>query len=438
MFEFIKKIISSKNSLLRGKKLENGLLESWKRQGLLIEHVQDYAIFMLDSKGFVVTWNPGAERIMGYAEQEIVGQHFSCFYTQEDQGKAKPAQEIQFAALKGRVEEEGWRKRKDGTLFWASTVITAIYDQEKTLLGFAKVTRDLTERKKNEEELKRVHSELEKNVEKRTLELSKTNQELKKEIAERKRAEAALKLKTEELERSNKELEQFAYIASHDLQEPLYIIGGFADSIREQGAQNLDEESLFLLGRIQKASHRMSQLITDLLQYAKVNVQKDSFERVDLNLLIQEILVELDLKIKESRAMIQVNPLPQVYANKLQMRQLFQNLIMNAIKYRKKDVPLELIISVHPSERCFVEIRLQDNGIGFEPEYSSKILEPFQRLHSRGEYEGSGLGLAICQKIISRHGGKIEAKSVPEQGAIFSVTLPCKREECGGMTNKIL
>lgn len=235
--------------------------------------------------------------------------------------------------------------------------------------------------------------------------------------------EPDLKNKLQELELANKELEQFVYRAAHDLQEPLYIIRGFADSIKEQ-TTTLDEESLFLLGRIQNASQRMSRLISDLLQFARVNVQKDSFEEVDLNLLIPEILADLDLRIKESSARIDLQPLPILKASKLQMRQLFQNLIMNAIKYRRKDVPLEIVIKSVPAETGFAEIWIKDNGIGFEPEYAKKILEPFQRLHTRSEYEGSGLGLAICQKIIVRHGGKIEATSIVNEGAVFAVSLP--------------
>ncbi len=228
----------------------------------------------------------------------------------------------------------------------------------------------------------------------------------------------------ESLKRSNKELEQFSYIASHDLQEPLYIIASFVDSIREKYGVNLDKNILHLLDRIQKASERMGFLIKDLLEFARVNTRARPFEEVELNPLIQEVISELEIRIQESGAEIQVEKLPRVYADKIQMQQLFQNLISNAIKFRKKDLPPRIAIQALSSAEGFVQVSVKDNGIGFEKEYTDKILEPFQRLHSRSEYEGSGLGLAICRKIVSRHKGHIMAQSVPDQGSTFVVTLP--------------
>jgi len=283
---------------------------------------------------------------------------------------------------------------------------------------------EILQRKKAEEAIQKAQAELEKRVEERTLELSLANRELKREIEERQRVEEALQLKSEELKRSNKELEQFAYIASHDLQEPLYIIAGFADTIKEQSAENMDPTTLFLLDRIQNAASRMRQLIADLLQFARVNTQAKPFEEVDLNGVLREILLDFDLKIKETNAKIEVGPLPTLHADRMQMRQLFQNLIGNAIKFRKKD--RDLIIKIHASEGEWgkLQILVEDNGIGFEDEFADKILQPFQRLNKPGEYEGSGLGLAICQKIVFRHRGHIQAKGRPQLGAAFTVFLP--------------
>ncbi len=278
-----------------------------------------------------------------------------------------------------------------------------------------------------EQELQKTQEELEKRVNERTLELFQANQELKKEISERKKFELALEFKTQELERSNKELEHFAYITSHDLQEPLYVISGFTDTLKEQCGSKLDKEGLFLLGRIQKASHRMELLIRDVLQFARVNIQQKPFEEVDLNSVIQEIIAELDLRIKDTHTQIKVEKLPVLYANKNQMIQLFQNLIVNSIKFRNKDISPKITIKTFGTEGNFVDIQVKDNGIGFEQEYSNEILEPFKRLHTQEEYEGSGLGLAICQKIVSRHGGKISASSSPHQGALFVVTLPLRK-----------
>ncbi|GEM_PF-2662308 len=239
---------------------------------------------------------------------------------------------------------------------------------------------------------------------------------------------ASLKNKTEELRRSNKELEQFAYIASHDLQEPLYIIQAFINTLQTQHAAKLNREMENLLERIQNAANRMSQLVQDVLQFSRITTRTKPFEVVNLNQTVQEVLADLELRIKDSHAKIEIDSLPTLYADKFQMRQLFQNLLSNALKFHKKGKAPHIRVKSELYKN-FAEILIEDNGIGFESEFIEKIFQPFQRLHSRSEYEGSGIGLAICQKIVERHQGNISAQSQQNEGSQFAITLPLKPEQ---------
>jgi light-regulated signal transduction histidine kinase (bacteriophytochrome) len=244
------------------------------------------------------------------------------------------------------------------------------------------------------------------------------------ETSERKRAEEALKQKALELERSNKELEQFAYIASHDLQEPVRKIITFADRLKSLEKEALPDMSEDYLNRIQTAAYRMKRLIEDLLEYSRISSRKKSFDFINLNIILKDVLSNLELRIHDCGAQVNLKDLPRVKADRVQMVELFQNLISNAIKFRKKEETPQITIEGKALPNGFIEIRILDNGIGFEMKHLEKIFQPFQRLHGKGEYEGSGIGLAICKKIVERHGGRLLAESILGKGSIFIVLLP--------------
>ncbi len=256
------------------------------------------------------------------------------------------------------------------------------------------------------------------------IDITSSRDELAREVNERKAVEESLERVMENLERSNKELEQFAYIASHDLQEPLHKIMAFGDLLKARAYESLNEQNRDYVNRMQKAATRMRQLIDDLLMYSRVTTRGKEFEPVSLSDALSDALSVLDHRIEESRGEVIVGTLPTVMADRMQMAQLFQNLIGNALKFRKSDLPPLIRVSGRTLEDGSAEISIEDNGIGFDEKYLDRIYTLFQRLHGRDEYEGTGIGLALCSKIVERHRGTITAQSKPGEGATFIVTLP--------------
>jgi signal transduction histidine kinase/DNA-binding LacI/PurR family transcriptional regulator len=230
----------------------------------------------------------------------------------------------------------------------------------------------------------------------------------------------------ESLARSNKELEQFAYIASHDLQEPLRKIIAFGDRLKQCYAKGLIEQGQDYLERVQSAATRMQVLINDLLTYSRVTTKAQPFSKVALTKILNEVLSDLEVKISQTGAQIDVNPLPSITADSLQMRQLFQNLIGNALKFYRPGSPPVIRVYALPEKDEAFQIIIEDNGIGIDADHYGRIFGVFERLHGRGEYEGSGVGLAICKKIAERHSGKISIESVVGQGSKFVISLPCQ------------
>jgi PAS domain S-box-containing protein len=373
------------------------LQRSEERYHKMVEEVEDYAILMLDSHGHVLNWNKGAEKIKGYKEQEIVGNHFRIFYPEEDRAAGLPEQLISQAKNDGKAIHEGWRIRKDGTSFWGSVVITALHDENRRVIGFSKVTRDLTERKLAEDKLLQY---------------------------------------ARQLELQNQELQQFAYAAAHDMKEPLRKIQFYYSAILNEEDTIPQDRRKAYLRRSAEAAKRMQGLIDDLLSFAKISEPLEKLEPVDLNVILAESLSFYQETIDERRVFVNVSTLPAVKGIPFQLSQLFLNLLGNALKYQDQSRSLRIDISYeqmtatrHRKTRNHLhpfwhKISIQDNGIGFEPKHSNKIFELFQRLHGREKYAGSGIGLSICRKIMENHNGSIVAIGNPGIGARFDIYFP--------------
>jgi light-regulated signal transduction histidine kinase (bacteriophytochrome) len=265
-----------------------------------------------------------------------------------------------------------------------------------------------------------------------------------RDITERKEAAQAMAAANAKLERRNRALRDFAYIASHDLQEPLRKIRAFSNLVLDDYGDAVDETGQDYLARMQDAAERMSQLINDLLVYSRITTQAQPFEEVDLHRIATNVRNDLDLRISELDGTVEIGQLPTIEADPTQIRQVIQNLLGNALKFHKPDEPPHVRVqaTVEPvtdalqqsgrlaascSNMC--RLTVADNGIGFEESYTDRIFSPFKRLHGRDEYEGTGMGLAICRRIIERHGGDISVKSRPGEGTTFTVLLPVARTE---------
>jgi len=384
--------------------LNESLRKSENRYHLMVEEVQDYAILYLNREGIVENWNAGAEKIKGYKAAEIIGKNFSSFYTAEDKASNLPQKLLALAVETGRAKQEGWRVRKDGSRFWASVVITAVHNEKKEVIGFSKVTHDLTEKKKANDALRNNAKELEQ--------------------------------KNEVLKKMNKELESFAYISSHDLQEPLRKIQTFATRIAEKELEHLSENGRDYFERMQLAAARMQTLIEDLLAYSRTNTSERKYQHTNLNKIVEEVKAELKEELQQKHATIDAGELCHANIIPFQFRQLLHNLISNSLKFSKPEQAPRIKINseigsgtrfgnsnLRPSA-TYCHISVSDNGIGFEEEYREKIFGLFQRLHGRTAFKGTGIGLAIVKKIVDNHNGVITANSQLNNGATFDIYIP--------------
>jgi signal transduction histidine kinase len=339
------------------------------------------------------------------------------------------AQLREFIAIEQSLRDQRVKAAHDTVLIslWSTGLMVLVLGGGLALLSRRQLS-DLADA--YEEALKTARESaalLEERVAHRTAALAEANARLEEEMAHRQRASEEIELMNVRLRISNRELQDFASVASHDLQEPLRKVQAFGDRLKTRSAAELGPEGLDYIDRMLSASARMKTLINDLLTFARVTSRAQPFTPVDLQAVAEQVISDLETRIEQTSATVNIGPLPTIDADVTQMRQILQNLIGNALKFSK---PAQApVVDVHAQvlgqgERAVVNLTVRDNGIGFDEKYSDRIFTVFQRLHGRQEYEGTGIGLAVCRKIAERHGGSIVASSKPGEGATFTVTLP--------------
>jgi PAS domain S-box-containing protein len=484
---------------------EEALRESEGKYRLLLDGVQNYAIFMMDPRGQILSWNAGAERIKGYSADQIIGHNFSCFFPREDIERGRPQEILGLTTVNGRHEEQGMRVRKDGSRFLANVVFTALRDAAGNLRGFSEFSHDLSESKASEARYRNlleaapdamvvvnVSGEIVLlNVQAETqfgysrdellgqkvkniipegfaerliadgtrsasealaqeigsgLELSgrrKDGSEFPIEImlsplqsaegilvtaairniTERRKSEEHLVKTVWELKRSNDELQQFAYVSSHDLQEPLRMVSSYTQLLAKRYQGRLDSDADEFIGFAVDGCNRMQGLIQDLLAYSRAGTNGKTLHEASSEEALTKALANLRITIEQSGAIITHDPLPAVTTDAAQLTQVFQNLVGNAIKYRGAEAPRVHVSATRNGGNEWT-FSVRDNGLGIDPQYFDRIFILFQRLHGRDEFEGTGIGLAICKKILERLGGRIWVESQPEKGSTFYFALP--------------
>ncbi|WP_439882700.1 PAS domain-containing sensor histidine kinase [Pontibacter sp. MBLB2868] len=361
-------------------RMNEELKDSEEKIRLLVDSVKDYAILMLTPEGNIMSWNEGAKRIKGYTADEIIGKNISTFYTREAIEEGFPQYEMKKAQELGHFEDEGWRIRKDGTAFWANVIITPIYNSENRLLGFAKITRDLTERRRNEE----------------------------------------LMLKNNELLKINNELDSFVYAASHDLKAPIINLEGLLDALKEDLGDDIQkyETLLQLMGGSVSA---LKNVITDLSDITKLDFVKANVESINIPALLEEIKVDLDGLINRSNADVKIGSLDfeEIKYSRKNLRSIIFNLLSNAIKYAAPHRVPEVSINTIISENGQYVLSVTDNGLGIHQSHTNKIFSLFKRAHDH--VEGSGVGLYLIKRILDNSGDSILVDSKVGEGSTFSV-----------------
>ena len=378
--------------LTERRRAEQALRVSEERFRLIIQGVKDYGIFMLDRKGTVVSWNAGAERIKGYKASEIIGRHFSTFYPAEDVASGKPAWELKVAAAEGRVEDEGWRVRKDGTLFWANVIITAMRNDAGELIGFAKLTRDLTERRAAQE-----------------------------------RAVADARRLAEE-QSSNKSKSEFLAAMSHELRTPLNAIGGYAELIEMGVGGAVSEQQREYLERIRSSQQHLLALINDLLNYSRIESGQVTYDRqrVELHDCVERVMTMVMPQATTKRISVVHGPCPDTVvatADRLKVEQIVLNVLSNAVKFTPQGG--RITVSCRATDDAAL-IDIRDTGPGIPADQRSAIFEPFVQLGRSltSAHEGTGLGLAISRDLARAMDGDVTVESAPGEGSTFTLRLP--------------
>jgi PAS domain S-box-containing protein len=369
------------------------LRESEARFRSVTESAND-AIVIAGGDGHILSWNRAAERVFGISAEAAVGRPFDIIMPERHRATiARIASGRDTGALHEPMEIEGLRADGKEIPLELSVSTWTLDDQH----FFSGMMRDISHRRANEQHVRQLHRELESRVRERTA----------------------------ELKRSNEDLQQFAYVASHDLQEPLRVVSNFTQLLSRRYRGKLGADADEFIGFTIDGCQRMQQLISDLLSYCRVDTA-GAFKRVDLNEALEQALANLALAIEESGATIVHDELPAVEGDRIQIVQLLQNLVGNAIKFRDKRPPVVTIGARRDGD--FWTFFVRDNGIGLDPKHAERIFVIFQRLHGRGEYKGTGIGLSICKKIVERHGGRMWVESQPGEGSAFHFTLPTAPE----------
>ena len=368
------------------------LTESLESFRSIFEHAQGDALILLDDAFRVQAWNPGAESIFGYSAEEALGRSVDFVFPLEEHGASEASLSRRSATESGFANEARWYRRKDGARFWGEGSLVALHSADDGVRGYVKILRDETSRRELETAM-RTQSEA---------------------------LDAQVRERTADLRAANAELEGFTYSVSHDMRAPLRAIVGHARILMEDYAELLPEDAQERIERMSKASSRMGRLIEDLLTYARLNKQELRKQPVDLAQIFREVVAQESQGLPIDAYAPEAMP---VMAEPGLMRMVLENLVGNAVKYRRPDVPLRLKFRLVDREgMCGYAV--EDNGRGFEMRYAPKLFEPFERLHRTEEVEGTGIGLANVRRIVRRHGGDVWAEGEPGVGATFGFTLP--------------
>ena len=386
--------------------------------------IADDAIISVDAEQRITLFNQGAERVFGYAASEVLGAGLDRLLPERVRAAhrghvdafGRAPETARVMAVRGKI----FGCRKNGEEFPAEASISKLREGGQTV--FTVILRDISERRRADEQLRRAHDELELRVQERTAELVAQNQRLEEEIRERRATEARLAQRSQELARSNADLEQFAYVASHDLQEPLRMVASYAQLLARRYQGRLDGDADDFIGYVVDGARRMQQLINDLLSFSRVGTRGKAFTPTDCAVVIRTVLDNLSVALEESGGSVRYGPLPTLPVDDTQLAMLLQNLIGNALKFRRAEPPTIRIEAQRTGDEWMFSVA--DNGIGIEAQYAERIFVIFQRLHTKADYPGTGIGLAICKKIVERHGGRIWVESQPGQGSTFFFTLP--------------
>ncbi|NTV14518.1 MAG: PAS domain S-box protein [Desulfobulbaceae bacterium] len=405
------------------KRTEGELLRSEEKFRSLVENLPDL-IWRADRRGRLLFISANSERILGLSVEALLNSDRFSRIHPEDVAEVRESYALFWAS--GKVYDIQYRfQRGDGVWIWLHDRASAIGENQGRPFADG-LSWEVTDFKNVELELEGYRTWLEELVDERTEALRLINTRLQGEIAERKLAQKELLRMAASLQISNADLEQFAYVASHDLREPLMLVTAFAERLRHHYSGILDARGNSYIERIIKSAGTLSELVEALLQLSRVSTSTRAFELLDLNRLLLEVLEELEEPLVRSGTRVEVGPLPNLHGDPVQMRQLFQNLISNALKYRRPEVLPLVVVAGSVLEEGICEITVTDNGIGMAEKDLDRIFDPFVRLHGREVYEGCGMGLATCRKIVDRHGGEIEAQSQPGQGAVLVLRLPTR------------